>query len=387
MNSEPFMQVVVEKRQLLADLSHMRVVMREYQALLAGGDNGEAWEDEALKLLRGHHAALSRARVSLQTIDLVQAILRQVLEHLRLDILTFRVEAPALESPDPEPEFATWAAERHQTLVQMVGQMTALTSNAPLAMQQKIRLLLISILNLSKALSGGSREGVEKILNQINLLTSSRASRHLVREIAFIARDIYSTLDDLSESIPVQTLSESTEGISDAAGKLRSVIGQLETAALNNLDHLEKLSDRTRECDGILERLMTGLRRSQHILGELKREHPDLQAEIDALQDKLGDSIGSGVMTLKTNGEKTSQTLLDLVAHQSFQDLTGQTLKKTIQFIESLETQLLDLLRKYIPALDISLEKTGEPDEKPSAEKKPLTNQGEVDQMLADLGF
>ena len=387
MNSEPFMRVVVEKRQLLSDLDRMRAVVREYQALLAGRDGGEEWEDEALKLLRGHHAALSQARVSLQTIDLVQAILRQMLEHLRLDILTFRVKAPAVELPVPEREFAAWVAERHQTLVQMVGQMTALASNAPLVMQQKIRLLLISILNLSKALGGENREGVEKVLNQIHLLTSSRASRHLVREIALIARDIYSTLDDLSQSIPVQTLSESTEGISDAAGKLRSVIGELETAALNTLDQLEQLSNRTRECDGILERMMTGLRKSQDILGDLKREHPDVQVEIGALQDKLGDAIGSGVMTLKANGERTSQTLLDLVANQSFQDLTGQTLKKTIQFIESLETQLLSLLRRYMPALDISLEKTGEPGEEPPEKATPLTSQGEVDQMLADLGF
>ena len=387
MNPEPFMQVVVEKRQLLADLNHMRAVMREYQALLTGREGGKEWEDEALKLLRDHHAVLSQARVSLQTIDLVQAILRQVLEHLRLDFLTFRVEAPALESLGPEREFTTWVAERHQMLVQMVGQMNTLASNAPLAMQQKIRLLLISILNLSKALGGGNREGVERILAQINLLTSSQASRHLVREIALIAREIYSTLDDLSQSIPVQTLSESTEGISDAAGKLRSVIGELETAALNNLDHLEKLSERTRECDGILERLITGLHKSQHILAELKREHPDMEAEIGVLQNKLGDAIGSGVVTLKTNGEKTSQTLLDLVANQSFQDLTGQTLKKTIQFIESLELQLLDLLRKYMPALDISLKETGESGEGPDEKKSPLSSQDEVDQMLADLGF
>ena len=387
MNPEPFMRILVEKRQLLADLNRMRAVMREYQALLAGTDGGEGWEDEALQLLRGHHATLSQARVSLQTIDLVEAILRQVLEHLRLDILTFRVEASAAESPGPEHEFVTWTAERHQKLVQMVEQMTALATNTPLVMQQKVRLLLISILNLSKALSGGNREGVEKVFNQINLLTSSRASRHLVREIALIAREIYSTLDDLSQSIPVQTLSESTEGISEAAGKLRSVIGELETAALNTLEHLEQLSDRTRECDGILERMMTGLRQSQSILGELKLEHPDVEAEVSALQDKLGDGIGSGAMKLKTNGEKTSQTLLDLVANQSFQDLTGQTLKKTIYFIESLELQLLDLLRKYMPALDISLEETGEPGKEQAEKETPLSSQDEVDQMLADLGF
>ena len=173
---------------------------------------------------------------------------------------------------------------------------------------------------------------------------------------------------------------------------------RLEEAAFGNLDHLEMLNGNVRGDEEICERILEGLRKSQHILGELKAAHPEKGEEISALQDKLGDQLGSGVMMLRTRLHENSETYLSLTANQGFQDLTGQTLKKTIHFIQSLELQLIDVLRKYKPLLEYSADALtlapSDTQEVPAAlvTGDPLASGGrqsqdDVDQLLADLGF
>ncbi|MEE8395587.1 MAG: protein phosphatase CheZ [bacterium] len=80
--------------------------------------------------------------------------------------------------------------------------------------------------------------------------------------------------------------------------------------------------------------------------------------------------------------------------NQGFQDLTGQTLKKTIEFIETLELQLVDLLQKYRPILGLTAQagqpaQVAEPGQEaaPQAAPQLRQSQDQVDSLLADLGF
>ena len=394
MSGEPTIKVVVDKKQLLQDLQNLDGLMAEYHQLLGRvGDDG-SWEDDAISLIKSHQQYLANANVSLKVIDMVSAIMRGLLDKLQINELTLKVnpEAGVARGGAQPVSLDDSGAPGVEIFEQLIGRVNSVAQNAPLALQERIRYLLLSSLNLFKGLVSGSQEGIDDAVNQINLLTSSRESQNLVKEIAIIARDIYNTLNHLSDEIPVlDTLTESTDGISEAARKLKAVVQKLEDAAFANLDYLETLTSRLKVDEDMCERVQESLRKSQHMLGELKLAHPDKAEELTVLQDRLSDQIGSGIILMRSKIQENSDTFLSLTATQGFQDLTGQTLKKTIVFIEDLQMQLVELLQKFRPMLEATTGAGQEPatsDEEEAPSGKVVSqSQDEVDQLLADLGF
>jgi chemotaxis regulatin CheY-phosphate phosphatase CheZ len=391
MTADPTIKVVVNKRDLLDELHGIERVAAEYHRFLRESEANGAWESEALSLIRSHHGLLCDAGVSLRAYDLVTAILRTVLGRLRFSQVAIR--APQGEEGAnrgiPQVEASESQEQSLENLERLVAETNAVAQHAPVGLQEKIRFLLLGSLNLFKGVVEGNPEQAKEAMTQINLLTSSRESQNLVREIALIARDIYDTLNALSEGIPVvDTLTESSDGISEAAGKLKAVVSKLEEAAFSNLDFLEKLTAEASEDEKLCAGVLEGLRKSQQLLGELKESHPEKADALSQIQNRLGDDVGAGAMLLQGKFQENAETYTMLTTHQSFQDLTGQTLKKTIMFIESLELQLLDVLKKYKPVFDVSNPTTPSPQEERGQEAPaPATqSQDDVDRLLAELG-
>jgi len=90
------------------------------------------------------------------------------------------------------------------------------------------------------------------------------------------------------------------------------------------------------------------------------------------------------------NGEVISAQLLEIVMAQDFQDLTGQVIKKVLEMAQDLESQLLSILIESAPE-DVLTEKAGSLLNGPviNAEGRDdvVTSQGQVDDLLASLGF
>ncbi|MEI7535648.1 MAG: protein phosphatase CheZ [Comamonadaceae bacterium] len=90
-----------------------------------------------------------------------------------------------------------------------------------------------------------------------------------------------------------------------------------------------------------------------------------------------------------TQVQATNAQLMEIMMAQDFQDLTGQVIKKMMDVIKEMETQLLQLLVDNTPAerrheiggslLNGPKIKVGTPD--------TLDDQGQVDDLLASLGF
>lgn len=388
----PSMKVVVDKKQFFAELSHLRVLTAEYDRFLDEMDAGGGWEDKAIELIRSHHVSLSEAKVTLKTIDLLSALMRKLLGQVDVEQLSLKFGPKSGEAAAGKSR--SGPEHNGENFEQLVGQINMLAQNVPLAIQEKIRFLLVSVNNLFQALVERNSSSVAEAMLQINLLTSTRESQNLVREIALIARNIYNTLNSLSEGIALDNIAESTDGISEAAKKLKGVVVKLEEAAFHNLDQLEILSQRSKEDEQICDRILTGLRKSQQMLGELRETHPGYDAALNEIRDQLGDDLGAGAMALKNKFQENARSFLSLIANQGFQDLTGQTLKKTIEFIETLELQLVDLLQKYRPILGLTAQagqpaQVAEPGQEAAPEAAPRLRQSQdqVDSLLADLGF
>lgn len=382
MMDEPTIRVVVEKNRLFTEVHQLGEILKEYQDYLLNEPEGENWDPKTLDLIRSHSHRLEQSKISLRTIDMATALLRQVMKKLDAENISFQMNEDDLHF---QPKKEQPPEELKHIYEDLVAQLNTLAASAPLSMQEKIRILLLTFLNLFKMLIEGNNKGVEDVMLQINLLTSSRESQNLVREIALIARDIYNTLNTLSDGLPFDSLSESTEGISEAAGKLKDVISKLENAAMTNLEMMESLNRRVFDHDTIYDRVLTNLRLTQQTLGEIKFDHPEFENVLSGIQDKISNQVGSGIMTMKNRVSSEAETFMELISSQSFQDLTGQTLKKTIVFIENLELQLVSLLKKYRPILSPGEVAEGIASHPAVVDQKQT--QDEVDNLLADLGF
>ncbi|WP_416186557.1 protein phosphatase CheZ [Herbaspirillum sp. RTI4] len=90
----------------------------------------------------------------------------------------------------------------------------------------------------------------------------------------------------------------------------------------------------------------------------------------------------------RDNAQQTRQQLLDIMMAQDFQDLTGQVIKRITEVAHGIEQQLLQLLVDYSPP-DARRDDTGllnGPQIDPQG-KDVIADQGQVDDLLASLGF
>jgi chemotaxis protein CheZ len=83
----------------------------------------------------------------------------------------------------------------------------------------------------------------------------------------------------------------------------------------------------------------------------------------------------------------TRGALSDMMMAQDFQDLTGQLIKKVVSLLESTENDLLKLLIDAAPPGSVPSEKKEEMMAGPGAPGFIALEQGDVDDLLADLGF
>ena len=383
------MRLLVGKKQLLADIYALKGLLDQYCGFLDGIGPGNDWAGNALQMLRNHVRFLGQARISLQSLELAVALIRHILDLRAGDTVAIPTrtagagadggEAPLAAGPWPDaPDF------RH-----LVAQINALSRRAPVAMQERLRFLLHGLLRFLETSPADSPERREEILSEINLLTSNRESRHLVREVARLARDVYQSVNAVAEGLPIEMLEASSEGASEAVRKLRSVIQRLEAAASQNLDQLELVESIQSQDTRALGEIQGAARRVQLDLARLKAAHPEAASAVERILERLGNEAAAGLMHLSLGFGQQSEKILQQVSNQSFQDLSGATLKKTITLVESVQLRLLAVLDRYRNVLSLMKSEVTLTPVEPSAPAAPKTeaSQDQVDQILAQYGF
>jgi len=345
--------VVRKKQGLLAEFERLNEVMQEYASFLRMQESPESAGQNAVQVLRGQQLALQQARASLRTVDLVCVLIRQVVTGLTMERFSFK-SLPDFRLDEVAEDEVAEDGGNQRSPEQLVAWVSNSVSKAPLEIQQKVRDLLGSILAFFRELSEENVRGVEDALTRMNILTSNSKTQALVREIAVITRDIFGSLQHLSEGLPLDSLSESSGGISDAVKKLKSVIVRLDGAAVENLDNLEKVNKLAGGEGASMEGVIESLHEVQRVLMTMKEEHPDVAERVGRIQDRLGDEVGASLMEFQLSPKNYQDIHLELISNQSFQELTSRTLGKIIDFVESLEREMLDLLREFRPALGLA---------------------------------
>lgn len=202
---------------------------------------------------------------------------------------------------------------------------------------------------LLHALEEQDFDSAEKALSEINRAKDS----NLMTEVKKITQSLQDTLDDFGED---NTLLQHTKyGLPDASERLEYVMKTTEEASEKTLSSAENIN-------AIVETL--GVRFDQ---GELDEVLKSIQAEVT-----------------------------EIMMAQSFQDLTGQVLKRVILLITSVENSMVELVEKSGIELEAIQQNNASKEEEMkglgpnvtrNSQKDTLKDQADVDDLLNDLGI
>jgi len=184
-------------------------------------------------------------------------------------------------------------------------------------------------------------------------------------------------LESMRELGLEQGIARAAEAIPDARDRLTYVAQMTERAAeraLNAVDVAQPIQDQlSRQATELSQRWAAG------------------SATTTAMADtaQLVSDTRGFLAEVPRQAQATSAQLMEIMMAQDFQDLTGQVIKKMMDLIKEVETQLLQLLVDNTPELKRQGLDTGllnGPRIKPGA-PDTLSDQTQVDDLLASLGF
>jgi chemotaxis protein CheZ len=183
-----------------------------------------------------------------------------------------------------------------------------------------------------------------------------------------IVRSLHDALRELGAE---QVLAEAASEFPSARERLLH-IGRLTEKAANTV--LNKVEEAT----PIQDRLAA---EAEKLAGDWK------SADVPAELRPLADSTSAFLAGVQDGCNTTRAGLSDMMMAQDFQDLTGQLIKKVVVVLERTEKDLLNLLLDAAPEGTVSEVKKEEMMAGPGAVGGVALDQGDVDDLLADLGF
>jgi chemotaxis protein CheZ len=164
------------------------------------------------------------------------------------------------------------------------------------------------------------------------------------------------------------------EAIPDARDRLSYIASMTERAAQRALDAIDIAQP-------MQEQIATGAR-------ALEQRWAGAPAPLDASHPLVADTLAY-LRQVPQQASGVNAQLMEIMMAQDFQDLTGQVIKKMMEVINEVESQLLRVLIDHAP-------KTVATDATPSLQNGPqikagqaggVANQAQVDDLLESLGF
>ena len=194
------------------------------------------------------------------------------------------------------------------------------------------------------------------------------ASPEVFRQLGQITRQLHDTLTQLGV---MPRLQEAASGLPDARSRLSYIAQKTGDAAnkvLNSVDmakaeHLSISAETRRIAAAILE---------------------------DPVKAIATGAVMNFVSDVEASTERIDGHLTDIMMAQDFHDLTGQVVAKVVARAADLEDSLVKLLVQAAPpeqAQRVESTILNGPVVNPSARSDVVANQGEVDDLLASLGF
>ena len=190
-------------------------------------------------------------------------------------------------------------------------------------------------------------------------------------------RELYTKLGELARYIDetMRKLTEIEQPLSSSAGQLPKASDALTDLTRMTEEGTHKVMELTEALLVSNRQLRAGLETIQIGLSETGREHMGVMAQ------------AAGLMPLLTDNQKT---MMDIMTALSFQDLTGQRIKKVVGILDDVQSRLLELVVVFgvkIAPKESESERATELLKELEATKKTSIKQDVVDDLLKEFGF
>lgn len=193
--------------------------------------------------------------------------------------------------------------------------------------------------------------------------------------LGLLARQLHDSLRGLGVD---KLLEDSARQIPDARQRLAYIAQMTEQAAsrvLNATDVAKPVQDELIARSQALSQRWEAMFANQLSVDEFKALAADSRAYFAETPGKL---------------KLTNDQLMEIIMAQDFQDLTGQVIKKVVEMVQGLETQLLSLLLEAMPEQRKAEAPEGllnGPVVNSEGRIDVVDNQSQVDDLLESLGF
>ena len=194
------------------------------------------------------------------------------------------------------------------------------------------------------------------------------ASPEVFQQLGVITRQLHDTLQQLGV---MPKLQNAADGIPDARSRLTYIANKTAAAAdkvLNSVDQAKaehnRIADMTRELAASLVK--------------------------DPVKAVASGAVMNFVSDIEARTKSIDSHLTDIMLAQDFHDLTGQVVAKVVNLANELEDSLVKLLVQVVPPEQrekVDLSVLAGPVVNAEGRTDVVTNQGEVDDLLASLGF
>jgi len=194
------------------------------------------------------------------------------------------------------------------------------------------------------------------------------ASPEVFHQLGLITRQLHDTLTQLGV---MPKLQQAADGLPDARSRL-SYIAQKTGDAANK----------------VLNLVDQAKAEHQRISSETRRIAVSIVA--DPVKAVASGAVMNFVGDVESSTERIDQHLTDIMMAQDFHDLTGQVVAKVVSLASELEDSLVKLLVQAAPpeaATKVEAAVLQGPVVSYEGRTDVVANQGEVDDLLASLGF
>ncbi|CAM3744427.1 Protein phosphatase CheZ OS=Castellaniella defragrans (strain DSM / CCUG 39792 / 65Phen) OX=1437824 GN=BN940_11896 PE=3 SV=1 [Castellaniella denitrificans] len=199
-------------------------------------------------------------------------------------------------------------------------------------------------------------------------------SMDLIQRIAQLTRTLRVSMRELGLD---QAIKDAAHAIPDARDRLHYVAQMTEQAANRVLNAAEQIQP-----------WQESMQRDAKALDARWQDWFDHPVELDQARELVDDTRAF----LKDVPEKTQSSqnnVMEIIMAQDFQDLTGQVIMKMLGVIGAIETELVQVLIDNVPQEKREETKTllNGPVVNAAGKSDVVTNQDQVDDLLASLGF
>lgn len=311
---------------------------------------------------------------------------------------------------DPPDGFYRGNLEHIKGVAKMNDRLIVLLDTSKLLPIDDISLLEEAVINVSEIDDGGNVEvirEVETIGGKITVTELRNAKEYLGNKfneddpkhglfnkvlglLDAMASQEYSKVEGIIEELVKDTDSEIFKDVGMITRKLHDSINEFKNSIDSGLDKLtnQSVPNAVDKLQFVMDRTEEAANKTMTIVERYFDEADDFEKHMENVTGPE-----ESINYLKTFKEAMDNDLTDILNAQQFQDITGQTIKKVIALVNTVEIELVNLISTHGMPLKVEQSEDDKPDttqvedEWANAESHEKVSQSDVESLLDDFGF